>query len=185
MFHSITCTPVFLVLRPASSLFFVPIMASTFVTGPDFPFDVIVIALELLQELAIGVSGSCLRVLPRFFQHIGPKLPRRFCHEWADVRCRRVFRGLSYFRFKPSVGDNSTSKKQATLGGNTAPANQICSDTSQYYTIGMYEPLRFEQEMSSKALPPTPIFEIAQRYRDLRFEPWGSKTLQLPLCGSD
>ena len=54
--------------------------------GPDVSFNVVVLALGGLTELAIGIVVACLPVLPRFFQHhksiISTKLPS---HSWSRV----------------------------------------------------------------------------------------------------
>ena len=48
------------------------------VKEPDISYNVIVMGLWTLAEIAIGVIVSCLPVLPRFFQHAGPKVYRAF-----------------------------------------------------------------------------------------------------------
>lgn len=42
--------------------------------GPDVTYNVVVMGLAAAAELSIGVVVSCSPVLPRFFQHIGPKI---------------------------------------------------------------------------------------------------------------
>ncbi|KAL8803404.1 MAG: hypothetical protein Q9182_003202 [Xanthomendoza sp. 2 TL-2023] len=44
------------------------------IQGPDWTYNLTLIGMGLLTELSIGVLVSCLPVLPRFFQHIGPKM---------------------------------------------------------------------------------------------------------------
>ena len=46
----------------------------TLVNSPDFSHDVVIMGLWTYAEIAIGIVVSCLPVLPRFFQHFGPKV---------------------------------------------------------------------------------------------------------------
>ncbi|KAL8679166.1 MAG: hypothetical protein Q9186_004557 [Xanthomendoza sp. 1 TL-2023] len=41
---------------------------------PDWTYHITLIGMGLLTELSIGVLVSCLPVLPRFFQHVGPMI---------------------------------------------------------------------------------------------------------------
>ncbi|KAL8806544.1 MAG: hypothetical protein Q9223_004598 [Gallowayella weberi] len=44
------------------------------IQGPDWTYNLTLIGMGLLTEMSIGVLVSCLPVLPRFFQHVGPKI---------------------------------------------------------------------------------------------------------------
>ena len=48
------------------------------VTEPDVSYNIVVMGLWTLAEVATGVIVSCLPVLPRFFRDIGPKVYRAF-----------------------------------------------------------------------------------------------------------
>ena len=48
---------------------------------PDVSYNIVEMGLWTLAEVAIGVIVSCLPVLPRFFQDIGPKVCRAFSIE--------------------------------------------------------------------------------------------------------
>ena len=48
------------------------------VTQPDISYNVIIMGLWTLAELATGVIVCCAPVLPRFFRHTGPKIYHAF-----------------------------------------------------------------------------------------------------------
>ncbi len=48
------------------------------VNEPDVSYNIVVMGLWTLAEVATGVIVSCLPVLPRFFRDIGPKVHRAF-----------------------------------------------------------------------------------------------------------
>lgn len=45
---------------------------------PDISYNIILMGLWTLAEVAIGVIVNCLPVLPKFFRHAGPKVYRAF-----------------------------------------------------------------------------------------------------------
>ena len=45
---------------------------------PDISYNIIVMGLWTLAEIAAGIIISCLPVLPRFLRHAGPKVYRAF-----------------------------------------------------------------------------------------------------------
>lgn len=48
------------------------------VKEPDVSYNIILMGLWTLAEVATGIIISCLPVLPRFFRHVGPILYRAF-----------------------------------------------------------------------------------------------------------
>ena len=48
------------------------------VKGSDVSYNIIVMGLWTLAEIATGIIVSCLPVLPRFFRHAGPKVLQAF-----------------------------------------------------------------------------------------------------------
>lgn len=51
------------------------------IRSPDISYNVIVIGLWSWAEMTTGVIISCLPAMPRFFQHVGPKVYSAFYGE--------------------------------------------------------------------------------------------------------
>ena len=136
------------------------------VQEPDITFNIIVMGIGAIVEPTIGVVVCCLPVLPRFFQHLGPKFLRTFSWHSASGPGTRTshWRRLtgSASRLKPLLGRTSVLEKHDSWSRSTASAFRNDSNAFEkevgrkYVTIDIDDPVPLRRGTSDKTLPPTP-----------------------------
>ena len=81
---------------------------------PDVTFNTMLMVTGGMAELGIGIIVSCLPVLPRFFQHIGPKLHRGIscCHAVSD-KTKSGWKRLGSFVRRTSPDEKYDDRSQS------------------------------------------------------------------------
>lgn len=136
---------------------------------PDVTFNMIVMTLGASAEISIGIVVSCLPVLPRFSQHLGPKLSRAFSVRStarADISHRKPGM-LSATRLKSLSNRSPVSERHGDRSRSTSSKYWNISEPSEqatdkkYIAIEMEDTIPIAKGETSRTLPPTPAPENA------------------------
>ena len=135
---------------------------------PDTTFNIMVMSTGAITELGIGVVVSCLPVLPRLFQDLRSKLPKLSArHASPSTLSSGRYLASSTSRQNHWVSRGSTNPKHKSWRAENTYAYQEGPDASEYAKLDIHDPIPLEEGLSSRPLPPTPIFQVAERYAAL------------------
>lgn len=135
--------------------------------GPDITFNIIVMGMAALVELSIGVIVACLPVLPKFFQHWGPKISKSFTSQ-SWIGFTNPENKLKLLRKRTSADEEQNPWSQitgSTLRNKSASSEQPTNSGNVVMFIPEADSL--QKAMLSKSLPPTPLAS-AEIQRDSR-----------------
>ncbi|KAL8791949.1 MAG: hypothetical protein Q9195_005438 [Heterodermia aff. obscurata] len=127
--------------------------------GPDVSYNVVVLALGGLTELAIGVVVACLPVLPRFFQHhksiLSTKIPS---YSWSRFATSANMMISPRGQVSGHEKHEQSSRTTVFILPSVLERPEFSRDTKDV-VINIPEVFSSEESRSSKAPPLSPFLE--------------------------
>ena len=146
-------------LRACIASIFRTIYSFRLAQGPDVSFNVVVLALGGLTELAIGVVVACLPVLPRFFQHHKSSLSTKLSSQsWSRVTTSGNRLILLLGRGSRHERHGQWSRSTAYVLPSESERPEPSRDTKDVL-IDIPEVFSSEESKSNQALPLSPFLE--------------------------
>ena len=144
------------------------------VKSSDFSYNIIVMGIWTYAELTIGIIVSCLPVLPRFFNHIGPKIYEILVFgSWSKILLRHRLRSTDN-----SDETNPTSRIRQPFPERSGEAstpetwkNYRHSKSelrAEYITLDEYETQQSKSAAMNGLTPPL-IDDLTTKREDLEY----------------